>query len=146
MTIANFKDKEPIENGQVTFQTTEDPLKVIIRLNPAFKEGIARPEHREVDGKFLVHAGSEEDRQVAGFDQNKVAQRQRNWPPKIVFDLHRLVLAPWASAGRDDRAPGRRKRSRSSASPDESLPLKAAKLSKEASEDQMEGDGMDTYR
>jgi hypothetical protein len=103
----------PIQYGEVYFETTTDPTKVRIHFETNFKVRMP-PELQSFDGAFLLYPGSDADRQSMGFDESTLETRRRQWPPKIIFDLHRLVLAQWGRANqarkRDEEEEQQRKR------------------------------------
>jgi hypothetical protein len=82
----------------VWFQTYSDEEKVTVHFDPRLYEEVDEKDYGDFDTKEIRRPDADADPDFPADSEitdDEKSSRLLNWPPKIVFDLHRLVLAPF---------------------------------------------------
>ena len=88
----------PIQRGLVWFQTYPDEEKVTVHFDPRLYEEVDKKEYEDFDTKEIRRPDADADPNFPADSEitdDEKSSRLLNWPPNIVFDLHRLVLVPY---------------------------------------------------
>ena len=88
----------PIQRGLVWFQTYPDEERVTVHFDPRLYEEVDRKDYEDFDTKEIRRPDADADPNLPADSEitdDEKSSRLLNWPPKIVFDLHRLVLVPY---------------------------------------------------
>jgi ribonuclease E len=88
----------PIERGLVWFQTYPDEEKVTVHFDRRLYEEVDEKVYGDFDTKEIRRPDADADPDFPADSEitdDEKSSRLLNWPPKILFDLHRLVLAPF---------------------------------------------------
>ena len=107
-----------IEDGKIWFQPSADDSKVTVHFDPDEQDVKFVKRRSKFDGVPIRRPDAPPDAGEAARSPVDAQAWLESWPPRRVFDLHRLVLAPYRrSEERKEKVVGRKRKTPPASTP-----------------------------